>query len=790
LNYENAKSKPEIIIKGTNYRITVLSDILLRLEYDEDGFFEDKPTELAMFRNFDPIEFYQKQDEKYLMIKTKYFQLEYTKEKPFAGPKAAPDKNLRVKLLGSDKIWYFNHPEARNLNGTCATLDNIGDKIPFKKGLYSLDGFVSINDGSGFYIDEEGMLHKSRKRIDTYLFMYRRDFGFCLRDYFKLTGKPPLIPRYTLGIWWHKEETYWDASLRELLRDFNDNDIPLSVILLGSDWNKKNENKPSKTGFTFNSNLFPNPQEFINYMHERGVRIALNIDPKDGIAPHEEHYDDFVSGLNLETRVTIPLNPFDKYLINAYLKALIEPLNKTGVDFYWLDYKENLEVLRALNYYHFRDYEKNSNHRGLVFSRNSLVASHRYPIHYSGETPTNWKTLEHLPLFNATASNIGVSWWSHDIGGFKDGIEDNELYLRYIQLGTFSPIFRLASSKSRYYKRKPWLWGIRTNAIASHYCNLRHRLIPYIYTEAHRYSSQGLPLIQPLYYQYPEIYDEPDYKNQYYFGSQFFIAPIVSKMEVMMNRSVQKIYLPAGTWYDFKTGKKFQGDKRFVHFYKDKDYPIFVRAGSIIPLADLEENINITTPPKSMEIHIFPGKNSSYVLYEDDGVTSLHEVGYFIKTKIEYTYSAGNYTVNISPVEGKTGIIPDNRDYRIRLRNCSGSKHVTATVDNTSLPIFAYEEKSDLMIEVKNVSTSKSLSINCQGKDVEIDVIKLINHDVHSIISDLKLTTDIKEKIDEIFFGDLTFAKKRIAIRKLKKNNLDSNFIKMLLKLLDYIAEF
>jgi len=790
LNYENAKSKPELIIKGEKYRITILSEILLRLEYDENGIFEDRPTELAIFRNFNLPEFEIKQDDKYLMIKTKYYQLEYTKEKPFIGSKATPDKDFRVKLLGSDKLWFFNHPEARNLNGSAASLDNISDKIPFKKGLYSLDGFVSIDDSTSLLIDEEGMLKKREdKRIDTYLFMYRRDFGFCLRDYFKLTGHPPLIPRYSLGIWWHKKQKYRDYDLKELVGDFKDNDIPLSVLLLDSDWNKKSDNL-GKTGFTFNESLFPNPVEFTNYMHERGIHVGLNIDPKDGILPHEEHYDDFVSGLNLGEKVIIPFNPFDKYLIINYLKALIEPLNGYGVDFYWLDYKENLENLRALNYYHTQDFNKNSNRRPLIFSRNPLVASHRYPAHYSGETQISWKTLEMLPLFNSTASNIGLSWWSHDIGGFKDGIEDKELYLRYVQLGCFSPIFRFASNTGRYYKRQPWLWNIKINAIASFYCNLRHRLIPYIYTEAHRYSSMSLPLIQPLYYQYPEIYDEPAYKNQYYFGSQFLVAPIISKMDDILNRSVQKVYLPAGTWYDFKTGKKFQGDKRFVLFYKDEDYPLFVRPGAIIPLANLEDNFNNTSAPKSMEVHIFPGKTNSYTLYEDDGITSLYKDGQYIKTEIKYEYSHSNFTVNITPIEGKGGIIPNNRDYRIRIRNCSGSKYVTAFVDKNTTPVFAYEENNDLVVEIKDVPTYKSLTINCQGKDIEIDATKLINDDIHAIISDLQIATHIKEKIDSIFFSDLTFAKKRIEVRKLKKIGLNTNFIRMLLKLLDYLSEF
>ena len=100
-------------------------------------------------------------------------------------------------------------------------------------------------------------------------------------------------------------------------------------------------------------------------------------------------------------------------------------------------------------------------------------------------------------------------------------------------------------------------------------------------------------------------------------------------------------------WYDFNTGKKFPGNNRYVAFYKDEDYPVFAKKGSIIPLADLEENINVTNPPESMEIHVFPGQSNTYYLYEDDGVSSLYEQGYYIMTTIDYNYLQNNYTITL-----------------------------------------------------------------------------------------------------------------------------------------------
>ena len=182
-----------------------------------------------------------------------------------------------------------------------------------------------------------------------------------------------------------------------------------------------------------------------------------------------------------------------------------------------------------------------------------------------------------MPFFNSMAANKGVTWWSHDVGGYKDGIEDSELYLRYVQFSTFSPIFRFSSKRGVYYKREPWMWDIKTYTIAREYCWLRQRLIPYLYTEAYDYYKTGKPLIQPIYYTYPEIYDEHAYRNEYYFGKELFIAPITKPKDKTMNRSIERVFLPKGTWYDFKTGKKFIGNKRYVVFYKEEEYPIFAR---------------------------------------------------------------------------------------------------------------------------------------------------------------------------------------------------------------------
>ena len=795
IDSSNALSEEAAVKKGNTYRITVLSDRLLRLEYSKSGIFNDELTDFVRNRRFPLPNFTVEEDDKYLIITTSYFSLQYHKEQPFKGPTFAPDTNLKVKLLNTDKIWYYGHPEARNFLSTAHSLDNFkGGFKKLSKGLYSTDGFVSINDNNPLAINEIGLLNKKNDDYeDIYLFMYKRDFGLALKDYFTLTGYPLLLPKYALGIWWYRDRIYSFENTKDLLKEFNEYEIPLSVLLLGEFWHTKDEHNINlyKTGFTFNKKLFPDPELFIKYMHERNVKVGLQLDPTEGIREDEEAFNAFSKELRC-IGGKVPFNAFDKTFIILYFEKIINELNKFNIDFYWIDYKKDLLSLRALDYYHIEDYNQFEDKRPLLLTRNTGVAAHRDGVLYSGETVTSWETLRYLPFYNASASNIGLSWWSHDVGGFKDGVEDAELYMRYVQFATYSPIFRFSAKRGIYYKREPWRWDYKTYNIVKYYTQLRQRLIPYIYTEAFKYATNGLPLIQPLYYNYPETYDETDLRNEYYFGSELFVCPITTPKDVIMNRTVKRMFLPKGTWYDFKNGKKFNGGKRYITFYKDEDYPVFVKAGGIIPLANIEKNYNFTGNPEKMDIHIFPGKSNTFNLYEDDGESNLYKDGYYIITSIDYNYMQNNYTVIIHPIEGKTSIIPEKREYRVLFRNTKEAEKVDVFLNDGKMEddnITCETVGNDFIVTIKDVDTTKQLTINCSGKDIEIDAGRIINEDINSIINDLKIPTNLKEKIARIAFSKMEIKRKRIEIRKLRTKGLDQKFIKMFMKLYDYLAE-
>ena len=769
------------IVQGKNYRFTILSEILIRMEFSETGEFLDEITEFVKNRKFDIPKFNVQEDDKYLVIETSYFKLEYIKEKSFVGTKFVPEQNLKVLLKDTDKYWYYNHIEARNFKSVGYSLDNLENISLKNKGLYSTDGFVSIDDSNSLIIKDNNFYKRKNKEIDIYLFMYKRDFGKVLKDYFNLTGKPNMIPRYMFGNIWNKDAYYTDQNIKELINKFNKNNIPLNMILLGNKWHTKTGHE---YGLTWNSDLFIDYNKFIDYLKLKNIYLGVTINPYF-ISSKEKNFLEFSkeSDNNL-----IPLNVYNKEIMDKYFNVFIEPLFNNGVNSLLIDYNNinDLYALRALNYYHSL-YFKNKNLKSPILSRNGLIGTHNLNSIYTGKTLVSWKLLNSLPEYISSACNNGIAFISTDIGGYYGGIEDDELYRRFIQFGTFSPILRLSSSGSHYYKREPWKWDIHTLSIATYYLRLRAMLIPYLYTEAYNYTKTGLSLIKPLYYNYPEIYDEIDYKNQYYFGSQLLVCPITKQKDLIMNRTVHRIFLPTGIWYDFKTGIKYIGNKRYVSFYKDEDYPVFATKGGIVPLAILNnENINSSNNPDGFEIHIFPGKSNTYTIYEDDGLT-LNEENY-VKTIIDYNYMLNNYTVIIRQDITDSSLIPNIRTYKIKFRNTRMPNDISIYIGEDKLDSFEYYiDENDFVINIENVNSYKQITINCKGQDIEIDSVRLINQDIDDILSDLNIETVLKPKISNIIFSGLEIKKKRIEIRKLKKLGLHQRYINMFLKLLEYI---
>ena len=771
----------ECVFKGDKYRITVLTERLVRIEYNDNGMFEDYPTEYIWYRNFSKPNFEVEENESKLKITTKYFTLNYLKNKSIKQNKLSTNKSLSIMLNETGKVWYYGHPEVRKYETIGVDIDSKN----IKDSLYSLDGFVSIDDSKSSLILENGLFKKrDNTGIDIYVFMYGRDFYYCLNDYYKITGFPSLLPKYALGNWWDKDEFYSEFDVSHIVKKFEENNIPISVFVLHN-WQNNND-------YQYNT-FYKNFNNMIGYLNQKKIKLGLQLFEQLSFKSNTESFNKVKMYLQTDKNGNIPFNLYDARTVDAYLKLLIHPLSNIGVDFYSIDRSSkniNLERLNILKHYLYKDNLRNFNKRSLISSYNSLIVPHRYPIIYSGKTTVSWESLKKLPAYNASATNLGISFLSSHVGGSYGGIEDNELFTRFVQLGVFSPIFRLGSDSGKYYKREPWKWGLKTNQIVTNYLNLRYKLIPYIYTESYKYFKYGKPLLEPIYYRYPLFYDDLIYKDDYFFGSNFFISPITTKKDYVMNRVIHKLYMPSGIWFDFFTGKRYKGDRKYTTFYKDEEYPVFVKAGTIIPMS--LNKLNDLSLPKDMEIQVFPGASNTYSIYEDDGETNNYLKGEYFITNMEFLYRKDNYSFTILPVEGKVGCIPKLRNYNIRFKNTKPTKSISSYSANNQISNTYYKEGNDLIIELKDVPTNQQLTVIVKGNDIEIDALRIINDDLISILSDLPIKTSLKQKIDNIIFSkELDIKKKRIQIRKLghEKEYLDKKYIDLFLKLLEYINE-
>ena len=768
-NVTDLKPPSKNIITGTHYRFEVLSPRLIRIEYNKNNSFEDRATSLVVSRNLGDTTFTHTETDIALTITTEYFTLTYIKGNPISG------NNIKVLINGTDREWTPNNKEIRNLGSLSYSLDNLDStKLKLNKGLYSFDGFAVLDDSKNLVIDNENFNNRE-ETTDLYLFVYCSDLGLCLQDYFSLTGYPPMIPRYALGSWWYKNDIYNMYDIDLILKKFNDNYIPISVFLLGNKWHSSTES------FTFNRSLFD--LNILNaYFKSKTQKFGLTINPELPITPVDPWYNELAKYLKTNKN-NLSFLPLNNNTLNAYLNLVVNNLLQYGIKLFNIDYynPQDKQGLFLLNHYHY--VISNLNERGLILSRNPGIAPHRYPIIYSGRTKVSWDTLKVLPAYNNSASNLGVCWHAHAIGGYYGGIEDDELYIRYIQFGIFNPIFILAGDTGKYYKREPWKWNQIKLSVIKEYMQLRNKLIPYIYNEGYIYHKFGIPIVQPLYYKYPKIYDEPNYVNQYFFGSKIMISPIIKKKNIEMNRVVQRVFIPNGIWYDYTSGKKFIGNKYYVGFYKEEDYPIFIKEGAIIPMS-LDKDTNC---PQNMEIQIFPAENGlygNYELYEDDGY-NLNPGRNYLITKMNLDKVEYGYKFTIARKEGNLNL--PNRNYLLRFRNMNSPENILVKQQNTEEK-YPYEiEKNDLIIHINNVNVYNTIEVNIYGKNLEIETISVINEEIEGILDDLEINTILKEEIDDIIFSELPVNKKRIGLRKLRKHGLEPKFINMFIGLLAFI---
>ena len=691
------KADDAAVVVAGNARFTVLTPQMIRMEWSEDGVFEDRATLTFVNRKLDVPQFKVKRSSGKVVIKTSAVTLTYKINGRFN------DSNLKAEFKLGDKkvVWTPSLEDTLNLMGTTRTLDKCdGNKLgrePMEKGLLSRSGWSVVDDSHRHILTPVDSHWKEwvecrpeGERQDLYLFAYGHDYKQALADYSKVAGRSPMPPKYTFGYWWSRYWQYSDNEFRDLVANIRSVGIPIDVLIVDMDWHetwglrKKSSPKDEYgqrigwTGYTWQKELFPSPKNFLEWTEREELKVALNLHPASGIQPYESVYESFTKdyGWN-EPGKPVPFHMDEQKWADSYIKTVLAPMEDMGVDFWWLDWQQwmiskftpELSNTFWLNHTFFTHaQERDPSIRPFIYHRWGGLGSHRYQLAFSGDTYATWQTLAFLPWFTSTASNVNYGYWGHDIGGhmFHSNVKetDPELYTRWLQYGVFTPIFKTHSTKDQKIVRYPWafpdhMFHMR-NAI-----RLRYDLVPYIYNASRENYDTGVAMCRPMYYDYPELDKAYSSPEQFMFGNDILATAVVQPVDKVTGLAKRSIWFPEGAWYDFATGAMYEGDACKELQYTIAENPWFAKAGSIIPMnpSDID---NLQKDCGKLVLTFVPGGDGELRLYEDDGLSQDYMNG-GAWTNVEKKTEGNVVKICVAAREGTYAGALESRAFELRL---------------------------------------------------------------------------------------------------------------------------
>ena len=702
---DNPKADAKAVVTSGNARFTVLTPQLIRMEWSADGQFEDRATLTFVNRETPVPEFKVRESKSKLTITTPALTLTYLKNGKFS------DKNLKAvfTLNGREVVWTPGMENPQNLLGTTRTLDGAdGSKLkePMEQGILSRAGWSLIDDSQRHVLTPDGSeweewieARPEGDRQDLYLFAYGHDYKQALADYALVAGRAPMPPKYTLGYWWSRYWQYSDNEFVDLVNKLKSMDVPIDVLIVDMDWHEtwglRKSNSPKDeygqrigwTGYTWQKELFPSPANFLKWTENEELKVALNLHPASGIQPYEAVYDDFTKEYGWsEKGKSVPFKIDERKWAEAYFKTVLEPMERDGVDFWWLDWQQwkeskytpGLSNTFWLNHTFFNHAERqNPGLRPFIYHRWGGLGSHRYPLAFSGDTYATWPMLAYLPYFTATASNVNYGWWGHDIGGHMfhktQKATDPELYTRWLQYGVFTPIFKTHSTKDPRIERCIWCFPdhmfLMRDAI-----RLRYTLAPYIYNAARENYDTGVGMCRPMYYDYPESDKAYETPEQFMFGNDILATTITQPVDSITGLAPRTIWFPEGAWFDCATGSMYEGGRTEELHYTLAENPHYAKAGSIIPMNPATVK-NLQQPCDTLVLTFIPGGDGQLRHYEDDGMSQQYKTNYAVTT-VSKKQEGNTVRVRISPREGSFAGASDNRSYELRFPAVFPPKYV------------------------------------------------------------------------------------------------------------------
>lgn len=543
--------------------------------------------------------------------------------------------------------------------------------IPWLVGTEGWGAFFHLPLGTFDLSGQDGLFQARSGRpklpLDIFLVASTKPADI-MAEYARLTGFPHMPPIWSLGYQQSHRTLSSRNEVMSELKTFRHQKLPCDVMIyLGtgfcpSGWNL------GHGSYQFNPKVFPDPGQMIAEMHNEHFRIVLHEDKP----PRKLH------GSVTDTGAAAS-NPEDAaYYWKEHLKVF-----DLGVDGWWADEGDWLSDLGCLirnRMYWQGSIQARPNVRPYTLNRNGYAGVQRYGWVWSGDIQSTWQTLRDQIKVGLNAGLTGIPYWGTDTGGFITTPElTGELYVRWFQFSAFCSLFR--SHGRTWELRLPWGWDTggygpiegpvsslpprrdlhnpEVEPICRKYLDLRYRLMPYVYTCVREAHETGLPLMRALWLHYPDDLRAVERGDEYLFGPDLLVAPVTEK-----GAKTRRLYLPPGTWYDFWTEEVLAGGREITRQVNLATIPLYVRAGSILPLGPVKQYAT-EVAPGPVTLTVYPGSDGHFLLYEDDGTSFNYEKGKYAQIEIVWNDNHRKFSTQIT--KGSSWSEVQEKNFEVRL---------------------------------------------------------------------------------------------------------------------------
>ncbi|HXY49661.1 MAG TPA: glycoside hydrolase family 31 protein [Terriglobales bacterium] len=567
--------------------------------------------------------------------------------------------------------------------------DNTNISIPFVLSSNGYGIFWNNPSRSRFNNRFLNSLYLSSEVADVmdYYFLYGPEFDQLIAGYRELTGQVPMFGKWAYGFWQCKNKYNTQEELLTVAHKYRDLHIPVDAIVQDWFW-WVTMGEP-----VFDKTRYPDPKAMVDDLHRSNFHLMISFWPY--FRPGSQTYQDMDKhGFFIAKTVTSGFHPAGQALYDAfnpearkyYWNLLNQNLFKIGVDAWWLDTTEpetedreanilvtnqiflgsgaryaNLFPLMTTTGVYQGQRSESDQKRVFILSRSAFAGAQRNAVTvWSGDINSDWMFFKKQIPAGLNYSVSGLPYWTTDIGGFVSGDPDDpayrELFVRWFQFGAFNPILRVHGTRKNG-QNELWSYGPEVQKILTEFDTLRYRLLPYLYSLAWMTSSQAYTPMRPLVMDFRTDVEAANIGDQFMFGPAFLVSPVTDP-----GVNTRRLYLPAGRWYDFWSGVAVVGPRRLDAVAPLERLPLYLRAGSIVPLGPALE-WSEEKPEDPIEIRVYPGADGQFTLYEDENDNYNYEKGVY--AAISLRWDDARHALTIGDRQGEFPGMLKNRTFRV-----------------------------------------------------------------------------------------------------------------------------